>query len=179
MDIFNNLDLAENKLILLYTISELNMPITNNQITNIMIENNIMNYFSLQQYLGELKSSEFIGTISNEGVKDGYIITDEGKKILSYFINRVPLTVKEKIQALIESNIDKIKQEIEITSDYMPKNETEYIVECKVNENKSNLITIKINVPTKAQAKTICQNWEQYASDIFGEVLESLIKERE
>lgn len=177
MNVFDNLNLAESKLILLYTINEFNIPITNNQITSIMIENNIMNYFSLQQYLTELKSSNFITVLKGEG-PEGYLITEEGKKILAYFINRVPLTFKEKIQSLVESNLDKVKQQIEITAEYIPEKETEYIVECKVNENRTNLITLKINVPTKSQAKSICQNWEDNASTIYSEILESLIKER-
>lgn len=178
MDMFSNLDLAESKLILLYIINKINMPITNNQLTNIMIENNIMNYFSLQQYLVELINSQFIKIISEDD-KKCYTITPDGKKILNYFINRVPFTVKEKIRYLVESNADRIKQEIEITADYIPEKETEYIVECKVVENGTDLIDLKINVPTKSQAKQICENWRNNASPIFGEVLESLIKKRD
>lgn len=178
MNIFDNLDLAESKLIVLYAMHKLNMPVTNNQLTNIMIENNIMNYFYLQQYLIDLKNSNFI-TTSSDNNKQFYIITDEGEKILNYFINRVPLTVKEKIENLVQSNADKIKQEIEITADYIPENENEYIVECRVNENKTNLIDLKINVPNKHQAKVICDNWTNNTSIIFGEILDSLTKTRE
>lgn len=178
MNIFDNLDLAESKLIVLYAIHKIGMPVTNNQITNIMIENNIMNYFSLQQYLVELFNSKFISTVIEDD-KKCYIISEDGEKILNYFINRVPFTVKEKIQNMIESNIDKIKQEIQITADYIPEKENEYIVECKVNENGTNLIELRINVPTKSQAKIICEHWRTNSSEIFAEILESLIKNRE
>lgn len=178
MDIFTNLDLAESKLILLYTIHKLDMPITNNQLTNIMIENNIMNYFSLQQYLVELVNSQFI-IINSEDDKNTYSITSDGEKILNYFINRVPFTVKEKLSNMIESNIDKIKQEIQITADYIPNRENEFIVECIVNENGTNLMELKINVPTKPQAKEICENWRNHSHLIFGEIFESIIKNRE
>ena len=177
MDIFNNLDLAESKLVLLYTLQKLNMPVTNNQITNIMIENNIMNYFTLQQYLVELCNSQFVKIISQDN-KNYYILTPDGEKIINYFIARVPFSVKEKISNLVDSKVDKIKEEIQITADYIPEKETEYIVECKVNENGTNLIDFKINVPTKAQAKAICENWRNNASAIFGEILDSLTKER-
>lgn len=177
MDIFSNLDLAESKLILLYTIHKLNMPITNNQLVSIMIENNIMNYFSLQQYLTELVDSKFVQIKNDEG-KQFYSITEDGEKILNYFISRVPFTVKEKLADIVEYNADKIKQEIEVTADYTPKRQTEYIVECRVNENGINLIELNVNVPTKEQAKMICENWRNHAPLIFGEIFESLIKER-
>ena len=51
----NNRQLAENKLILLYIIDKLEIPVSNLQMTKIILENKIMNYFLLQQYLDELR----------------------------------------------------------------------------------------------------------------------------
>jgi len=64
---------------------------------NIMLENNIMNFFSLQQYINELLNSLFIEIITDED-KEFYSITPSGKEILDYFIDRVPFTAKEKIE---------------------------------------------------------------------------------
>lgn len=178
MSIFNTLDLAESKLIVLYAIDKFNIPITNNQLTNIMLENNIMNFFSLQQYLTELQNTNFIDIIL-EDEKEFYSITVSGKEILNYFIDRVPFTAKEKIEKLIQSNMDKVKHEIQILADYMPESETEYIAQCQVKENKTILIDLKINVPTKAQAKEICENWRNNTSAIFTEILDSITKKRE
>jgi predicted transcriptional regulator len=172
------MDLAESKLIVLYTIHKLNFPITNNQLTNIMIENNIINYFSLQQYLVELVNSKFL-EIRDEDDKHFYIVTEDGEKILNYFINMVPFTVKEKLQNIVEKNVGKIKEETQVTAEYIPESETSYTVECKVKENGTNLIELKINVPNKSSAKDICENWRNHASTIFNEVLQSLIKSRD
>jgi hypothetical protein len=53
-------ELAENKLLLLYIFCEIGMPVSNSHITQIILENNLINYFSLQQYLSELIDSGFI-----------------------------------------------------------------------------------------------------------------------
>jgi predicted transcriptional regulator len=53
-------ELAENKLLLLYIINKINIPISNAYITEIVLENNLLNYFHLQQYLSELVASEFL-----------------------------------------------------------------------------------------------------------------------
>ena len=50
----DTLDLAENKLLLLYIFRELDVPVTRNLITEIILENNFLNYFILQPYLSEL-----------------------------------------------------------------------------------------------------------------------------
>ena len=56
----NTSELAENKLLLLYILKTLNEPITNAQITDMVLENSLINYFTLQQYLNELDTSDFI-----------------------------------------------------------------------------------------------------------------------
>ena len=56
----NSAELAENKLLVLYVIKSLKQPISNTQLTEIILENNFINYFTLQQYISELEYSNFI-----------------------------------------------------------------------------------------------------------------------
>ena len=56
----NTTELAENKLLLLFVLEVLNRPISNTQLTELVLENNLINYFTLQQYISELDSSQFI-----------------------------------------------------------------------------------------------------------------------
>ena len=57
MSIASNRELAENKLILLYILDKLNMPVSNLQLTKIVMENKLMNYFIFQQFLDEIVQS--------------------------------------------------------------------------------------------------------------------------
>ena len=56
----NSSELAENKLLVLYVIKSLKQPISNTQLTEIILENNFINYFTLQQYISELEYSIFV-----------------------------------------------------------------------------------------------------------------------
>ena len=47
----NSAELAENKLLVLYVIKSLKQPISNTQLTEIILENNFINYFHLQRLL--------------------------------------------------------------------------------------------------------------------------------
>ncbi len=42
---------VKHKLLILYTIDEFKIPLTNTQLTDFIMELNFMDYFSLQQYL--------------------------------------------------------------------------------------------------------------------------------
>ena len=71
--------LAENKLILLYLLDRIGMNITRNQLTEIVLENNLVNYFLLQQYITELQNANFLVTIKKNKSKV-LSLTEQGKK---------------------------------------------------------------------------------------------------
>ena len=77
----NSAELAENKLLVLYVIKSLKQPISNTQLTEIILENNFINYFTLQQYISELEYSNFVKYIE-KNEKKLISITDKGEKVL-------------------------------------------------------------------------------------------------
>lgn len=96
MFIENTEELAQNKLLLLYIIDKSEKPLTNEEMTEFVLENNYMNYFLIQQYLSELISSNFIEYLTIED-KNVYKIMDKGKATLSYFEDRISKVIKEEI----------------------------------------------------------------------------------
>jgi len=169
--------LAENKLILLYIIDRIDLPVSNHHITRIVLENNYMNYFMLQQYLNELCSDNLL-KCEKQDEKTLYSITKDGRQILSYFTNLVPSRVKTTINSIALSLRKNIKNETHITADYLPGNCNDFIAVCKVMEDNFTLIELSIAVGTQKDAQTICENWKKYSYLIYPELIESLMKKR-
>lgn len=178
MSLGSNRELAENKLILLYILEKINMPISNLQITKVILENKFMNYFLLQQFLNELSESSFLAA---EDINDKtiYTITPSGRQTLEYFVNLIPFGIKGRIDDTIASIRKSIKNETLITADFTPESEKEFVVSCKVNEDNFSLIDLKITVGTKNDARTICENWKKHSQSIYAEIIESLTKKRD
>ena len=76
----NSLELAENKLLMLYILKSIKDPISNAQFTEIILENNFMNYFIFQQYLSELEESKFVEYHENNN-KKLLVITEKGDSV--------------------------------------------------------------------------------------------------
>jgi len=171
-------ELAQSKLILLYTIEKTGIPVSNLQITRLMLENRVMNYFLLQQFLGELCDSGFL-TKSSEGGKTFYAITQSGKQTLEYFSNIIPEGIKNTINNAVNSTKKIIKNETQITADFIPESENEYVVSLKVREDNFLLIDLKVTVGTKNDARAICKSWGKYAHEIYPEIIQSLLKNRD
>ena len=167
--------LAESKLILLYILEKISMPIPKNQVTQIVLENNLVNYFLLQQYLAELHSSNFIEYISKDNKKT-IVITEKGKKVLSMFVSRIPQEAITKIEDYIKRKLDAIKKEIYLHADYTIENDNMFMVNLKAQENDVTLIDIKVNVPSKKQAIELCQNWKGNSSKIYNDIMNTLLQ---
>lgn len=171
----NHEDFTVNKLIILYLLTQVKMPLSISQITQIILERGYTDYFSLQQYLTELESSSFI-LVSKQNHSSYFEINERGSQTLEFFVSRIPEFIRKELDLFIENNWRKLKSELDIYAEYTPTKENEYVVHCKVTENQSTLIDLSLNVGSKKQAIELCSNWKENASNLYGEILDILSK---
>ena len=77
---YESFEKAENKVLLLYFIKFIQIPVSNMQLTRIMLENRFMNYFLLQQGLHELINDKLVNNETRDNI-DYYTITQQGDKM--------------------------------------------------------------------------------------------------
>lgn len=167
-------DLAENKLLLLYIFNRIKLPISNNQITQIVLENNFINYFTLHQYISELLTSGFL-EYTAEDKKHRLLITEKGSKVLTMFGNRLPKNKSQVLDAYLDKHLDKIKKEITVSAEYTIENKDNYIVNLITKENNKVLMDLKINVSTNKQAQELCKKWKNSSSEMYEKILQFLL----
>ncbi len=169
--------LAESKLIILYMLNKINLPMSLSYIQEFALTYEYMDYFSLSSYLSELTESEYI--IKNvEHNKTTYTISKKGYKTLSLFENLIPSYIKEKIEEYIALNKNQIKKELDILANFT-ENNNEYNVRCAVYENKAPLMEVNLKVASKKYAKTICDNWKKDASKYYLNFIKTLLNDKE
>ena len=168
----NSAELAENKLLVLYVIKSLKQPISNTQLTEIILENNFINYFTLQQYISELEYSNFVKYIE-KNEKKLISITDKGEKVLSFFNDRIAPIKRDIIDNYISATIENIKKELTIYSDYTIDNNL------RAFEDESLLIDLKVSVPSKKQANALCSKWKDDPSTIYTKIIQSLFDDND
>jgi predicted transcriptional regulator len=167
-------ELASNKLLILYILDKIKMDLTNSQITQLIMETELMNYFSLQEFLSQLIESNFV-QIYNESNKELYSLTTKGIQALEYFLGRIPQDIKDKIDIYTIQNKDQILNDTQVKSDFIKVSDNEFIVSLKVIENQTNLIDLNLNVSSNKQAKLICDNWKNNASHLYADIIQLLI----
>ena len=163
----STLELAENKLLLLYIIKSIKYPISNTQLTDIM----------LQQYVSELISSEFLEYKTQDDDKEIIVLTEKGDKVLFFFKDRISPNKLKLIDEYVRKHVEKIKKELSISADYTVGEDSSFIVNLKAIENNTILIDLNVSVPSKTEAKAICNKWENNSSDIYNKIIHALIED--
>ncbi len=169
----NSLSLAENKLLLLYIIEKIGLPISNIQLTEIVLENNFINYFTLQEYIDELISSNLLSKVNHKD-KDRLVISGKGKEVLSLFKNRLSLEDIKKFDSYIGVKMNTIKKEATISADYTIENGNSYVVSLGASENNIPLMEIKVTVASNKQARELCAKWKDNPSDLYTKIIKIL-----
>ncbi|MEY8001863.1 DUF4364 family protein [Clostridium sp. Mt-5] len=171
----DTLELAENKLLLLYIFKRIKFPISNNEITQIILENDFINYFTLQQYLNELLSSNFIKKTAGSN-NHKFVITKKGLRVLVLFGNRISKGKIDTIEHYLNTKIKNIKKNLSINANYTVDPKNNFTVDLKISENNSTLMNIKLNVDSNKKAKELCKKWEKNYSDLYYNIVELLMR---
>lgn len=169
-------ELAESKLILLYMIHKMNLPVFLSYVQQFALEAEYMDYFSLSTYLAELSKNEYL--LKNiENNKTSYTISEKGVNVLNYFSNRIPSYIKEKIDNYVLANRKKVRRELEVTAVYYENESNNYIVKCGAYEDSVLLMEVNLNVVSKESAERICKNWKDNVNTYYLSFLKSLLND--
>lgn len=166
-------ELAENKLLLLYILNKIKNPVSNSYITEIILESSLLNYFHLQQYLGELADSGLLDSIKHEK-RQMYSLSQKGKSVLDYFQNRISASKKSIMDDFL-ANLKEINDKsIDIAANYFPEENGNYTVVCRLSENDICLIELKLNASTMERAENMCSGWKENAPRLYNRIVDSI-----
>ncbi len=165
---------AENKVLLLYFMNKVRIPISNMQLTRIMLENRYMNYFLLQQGIHEMQSDNLIVTETRDNI-DYYSPSSDGLKMLDMFIDLIPIGIRTRLDQNIDAIRSVMRLETSVVAEYTLENEDEYEVKCRILEDFKPLIDIRLSVGSREDARSICNNWKTHAKEIYPEVIAVLL----
>ncbi len=169
-----NQNLLLYKLMILYMLDRIDdYTLTNTQINNFILDRGYADSFKIHEALSELIDKKFI-SVSTIREINHYHITNLGEEALLYFENRISNTIKQEIVDYFKEEKINLKKESEIFADYTQSG-NEYTVQCVIRERKDTLLDIKINVPSKDIARSICDNWRTKSTDVYQYLVNQLM----
>ena len=154
-EVYNNNSLAENKVLILYTLNRIGREITDTDLFKIISATN---------------------NITKEE-QNVYEITPDGRNSLELTIDILPGIVKLKADNIFKEQLFTIADEEAISAEYIPENENDYTVKCKIVENNKTVFEVSIFAGSNEQAKNISDNWRKNAKQIYPKIMNLLNNE--
>lgn len=166
--------LAENKVLILYLLNKLPDGIKNDNLYKIVSSANNMNYFYFQELLTDLIESNFVGSFTKD--EDIIVkITSDGQNALYLTKSLLPGILKLKADNVFKEELSSIAEESSIITEYIPKNEKDYTVKCKIVEKNETIFEVSTFAGSRDRAKQISDNWKNNANNIYPKILNLLL----
>lgn len=155
-------------------LNKVDFPLTTSQISEFILEQGYTTYFRLQETLAELVDSDLV-TVENTHNRTLYRLTENGESTIAFFRNKISAEIQADIDRFLGEKEYALKEEVSVKTDYYLTTNHEYEVRCQIIENGSNLIDLKLVVPTETEAETIANNWTQKNQEIYTSLITELL----
>ena len=168
-------NLANDKLLILYILQKINKPTNYKELLELVISISEMNYFNFQQILTELINDKFILKY-NQNNEEIIELTNDGQNALELTINMLPGILKLNVDSKFKQNFSEIKDKFSVFAEYVPINENNFLVRCKIIENNINIFNLETYAGSRENAKKIVENCNTNASQVYPKILDTLIR---
>ncbi|NBG89493.1 DUF4364 family protein [Isachenkonia alkalipeptolytica] len=152
---------AENKLLLLYLLSEVDGEAYQRQVVDLILDHAVMDYFMVQQLISELKKSELIEEKSPREESKKLVLTPEGKNTLAYFKNRIPKNKLQNFKQLIQDRKQALQENIKVSSKIQKLQDGSYLVKLGVVKNGVEELFLKLHVSNLQKSERIVDRWNK------------------
>lgn len=155
-------------------LDSIDKPILKSKIFGFIIDNDYTNYFTLMQASSELIEAGFV----NASIKKNstiFSITEEGKNTLLSFSDRISAPIRQDIENYLKKTFGEDKSPFNIETNYYRNGHSGYIAELSAKDKNTEILSIKINMPTEESVAALCSNFEKKGEDIFDLLVENLL----
>ena len=163
---------TENKMLLLHAIDRLGSA-TSQQLLTFVVENELMDYISLQLGLAELDESGFLRK-QPHALGTLFALTGKGHDALLMFRKRVPPSRLAEIDEHAEEWRARFRREKEMLSSFEKRGENDYEVRLRLLERGCDLMDLRLSVPSRVTAQELSDLWEKRAGRVYEAVMHAL-----
>ena len=171
-------DNTVNKLILLYVLDKMEIPLTENSILEICSsQNNWVNWMDCKDLLVQLIESKFVYKPNTDSDENRYNITMAGRECLSQFYTRIPASLRDNIAQFAQENKLQFKRNQEYIAKSYKNEDGSYTVDLKILEplTTESIFTLSLKTDTRHTATVACKKWRELAASIYEHVYNKII----
>lgn len=173
----DNRNNADNKILILYALANAKYAMTKHDLSIIMTDNLLMNYYNFQDSIYGLKDGRFI-ILDKDGMDEYVELTESGRSMLELFSPNLDVHKRSMIDVYMEEMKNELIVKNTIHASYQPLDTDRFLVEIYAKEGRKMIFNLAIEVASQADAEYICDNWTRKPEIIYYQFLDLLTVNR-
>lgn len=163
------------KALILYISNSAALPLTQENFTEIVLHDGLVNYFDFSQAFQELLQEGLLDILSVEE-NNRFVITEIGTQTEKLYEKNLPFNVKKKTLAALTKVLAKIKRDSNTHTEIVAA-ASGYHVICRLCENDQTLLEYKVLVPDELQAHLIADQFSKFPTEKYQAIMSAVIDE--
>lgn len=163
---------TEIRILLCYLLDSVGAPVSREEIENVLIGEELANYFVMADSLAQLKEGGLI-----EGGDSGYSITEAGRTVGRTLADEVPRTVKDAaVRGVIQAQQYAARaaaHRSEIVNEGKGR-----MVRCSIGDDNGLLFGMELFMPDELSAETVQKKFVEKGDEVYKLVLAALTDNR-
>jgi len=170
-------DLQTVNILICYLLYRLHKPIDSEQLYDIAVSTEIINYFYYTDSINYLITNESIA-VTEENQSKIYSLTQKGIDCAKTLRSYVPKSYRDKIVTAALKYYAQLKYKNEVKIEYV-KIENGYYVHCRCLDIKEDLMDLKLYAPDLGQAELLGKNIMKNPIGFYSKILDIALNNKE
>ena len=167
--------LGDVKALVLYILDASSQSLEREHLTEIILNDGLVDYFDFSQALQELLQEGLIDITSPDEINT-FVITNVGIQTKDLYEKNIPFNVKKRALAALTRVLAKIKRDSNTHTDITAV-EGGFQVTCRLTEDTKVLLEYKVLVPDEMQAHIIADQFVKNPTEKYQSMMAALIDE--
>lgn len=171
-------DIQTVKILICYLLYRIHKPIDSEQLYDIAVSTEIINYFFYQDAIDYLIKNDSIEVSAGENNSKIFTLTEKGISCAKTLRGYVPKSYRDKIVTAALRYFAKLKYENEVKIEYI-KLDKGYYVHCRCLDIKDDLMDLKLYAPDLGQAELLGKNIMKNPTGFYSKILDIALNNQE
>lgn len=172
---YENEKQAENKLSVLYLLNIGKKPVYQQHLSDLLIAGHVMDYFTVQQTIGQLKKSSFIKETGSPSGAIRITIEPSGVQTLEYFQNRLSAGKIQTLERMYEKNMLLLLKNTRIQGTHEQTSDGCWKVSLSYRQEEGEDLYLTLTLNSEEDAKKVIDDWENNCNEMFTRLKQELL----
>ncbi len=168
-------DMMDVKVLILYVMSQVNYPVTVQQIYELAYQDDCLSYFDVCTAVPEMVKTTHLKEVEN----NCYEITEKGRADCSLTQDSIAFSVRRRAENAVARFNRQIRRSSFVKTQIISRESGECSVIMSLDDEVGNLMTLELMAPNQRQAVRLSRLFEKKAEIIYNLTMTELLEEEE